>query len=613
MPKDYSIRFLIEDALAQAAVRRSVAGMEAIERAANRAAGAIQRAHGGGGGAGAGGAGGTGGGAAPSPQARAALDLDALQDRLVLKDYKRRVAYEKMKIEEAERLATASATRQGQMIRQSLAVAGTVGIAGLKVLIDGYEKIRNDAMEAADATLRLKKNLRVEGALKGDATPEQTLAAAITFRARTGLGEKEATEFTKQYMGTTPIAFEKGNITEEVAEDLKHAAGTRAARIGGEAGTHGELAGILGQFAPVTSARAGLSQLEAIRVGLVKGRGDDSPLTRQMLNVAGSLAGEGHAIPSLPELAALIGVTSLSGGPGQAADRANQLYRGLKIGLTKQTKVRGTDQAQGAYLKGLGVGEKDTLEQTLDKIVPDLQRAKDAGRDLDAYLASKNFRASDQRRAIIETFENYAPLKERMKEAREAGLDETLGAGEMEKNRQFIESTSGREAVKDALKDAAQITRGSRDEPYKIAYEAAEASAEIQRGDESQRMLALDVARGLPLDPFHPAVAGRRVRVESKMARDLRARATAAGVKEEEYSALDPTGIVGPSGPKAMEAFVNKVESLIVAKGGSMAIDIKPGIDEMNRTLKEISEQLGPKAKAPEALPVAPRGGNARP
>jgi hypothetical protein len=697
MAKDYRIRFSIDDTPAQAATKRSIAGIQAIEQAANKAAQAVQRAHAGGG------TGGGAGGAASSPQARAAVDLDAIQDRLILKDYnrrvqhevrkinvaeraasqaaaaealkssqleaiqdryikrdydrrgqfeqqkvnaqareasrleaiqdryiqkdyKQRVAFEKQKIADAEqaaekqeRIAAQSADRREQIFLRSAAVVIPIAMAGMQALNEGYAKIRENALAAAEATLTMEKNLRVEGALKGDTTPEKTLAESIQFRAATGLGTREATEFTKQYAGTLPIAFEKGNITPQVAEELRMAAGTRAARLGGEAGTHGELAGILGQFGKVGSREEGLSQLEAIRVGLVKGRGDDSPLSRQMLNVAGSLAGEGHAIPSLPEMAALIGVTSLSGGPRQAADRANQLYRGLKIGLTKQTKVRGTDQAQGAYLKGLNVGEKDTLEQTLDKIVPDLQRARESGRDLDAYLAGKNFRAGEERRAIIETFENYGPLKQRMQEAREAGLPDaerkTLGDKEIEKNKAYLEDTTGRTAVSDALADAAKVTLGAKNKRLLAVLKETESSPEFQAGDQSiYTALGGDTLRGLMTGNIRgPGEAGRGLRLEGTAIERLQKRATAAGVTPEEQRGAR-IGAYG-AGPENYTAeFVNQLEALITKHGGSNAINTAPQLDKMVEVLTQIRDQQGgPPGKTPEALPVAPRGGNARP
>jgi hypothetical protein len=551
---------------------------------------------------------------AVNSQARNAAQLDAIQDRYIKRDYDRRVTYEQRKIAEAEQLASQAAARQQQLVTQGITMLGGVAAVGLNVLIDGYEKIRTHAVEAAEATLKLRQTLAMEATLGGAGqTTEPAIQKAIGFRVRTGLGEKEATDFTRQYEGTTPIAFQKGNITQQVADELRVQAGIRTARQGGEAGTSAELAGILGQFGKVTSVKAGLSQLEAIRTALVEGRGDDPELNRQLLNVSGAMVKEGGVVPSLPEMAALIGVTSLSGGATQAGDRANQLYRGLRIGLTKHTRVKGSDQAQADYLESLGITAKDTLESTLDKLVPDLAKARESGQDLDLYLASKNFRASEQRRAIIETFENYAPLKERMARAREAGLNEQLGEDEIAKNQEFLASPQGRFAVSKALGAAATVTRGVKAERLRVLTEETEASPEIQEGDESQATLFTDFMRGFVVNPKAPAEAGRRIRVEAQMARNLRRRATRAGVPEEEYAAMDPTGIIGPSGPNAMRDFVNRVESLIAERGGESAVETLPVLQEMDKSLKEIVTLFGDRKKAPAPLPAAPRAGAVRP
>ena len=164
------------------------------------------------------------------------------------------------------------------------------------------------------------------------------------------------------------------------------AAATRAARLGGSAAVHGDLAGLLGQFTKYAPGKAGVTQglgdLEAIRLGLTAGRGDDSPLTAQLLKTAGSLAGDGLPVGDMKELAALIGVTSLSGGPLKAGTRAEQLVRGLRSGMNK---------AQGGYLKEIGItegmglvggtGEKAGM---MDLLSADLKKAEASGRPLEA-------------------------------------------------------------------------------------------------------------------------------------------------------------------------------------------------------------------------------------
>jgi hypothetical protein len=218
------------------------------------------------------------------------------------------------------------------MTKVGLVVGGVVAaFKGISIVSEHYHKIATDARAAAEATLDMRKALRVEGVLKGESTAtDKTLKESLGLRVKTGLGMMEASDLTRQFEGSLPIGLEKKNITRKVADELIEQVGVMQARQGGDAGTRGDLAGILGQFGKIGSAEEGLGQMEAIRQALTAGRGDDTPLTNQLLKVAGSIVREGGPVPSLPEMGAIIGVTSLSAGPEAAGTRAEQLYRGCE-------------------------------------------------------------------------------------------------------------------------------------------------------------------------------------------------------------------------------------------------------------------------------------------
>lgn len=385
-------------------------------------------------------------------------------------------------------------------------------------------------------------------------------------------------------------------------------AGIMAARQGGDAGTKGELAGILGQFGPVGSAQEGLNQLEAIRIALTEGRGDDTPLTQQLLKAAGSIVREGGVIKSLPEMAALVGVTSLAAGPEEAGTRAQQLVRGLRVGLTKQTTAEGTEVSQGDYLKSLGISEEDDLERTLALVVPDLQRAKDMGRDLDVYLAGKNFRSFEERRALIEVVENYGAFTKRMAASRAVGQ----GAGALEANQKFLRGREGQAALAKVGTAAAEVTLGAPNELALSALEMAAASPEMQEADKSIIGKGIDIAQGFLTGNFmNPMVAGRKIRIQEAAEADLERRAREAGVPEEDIRQARFDAFQEGGGQLDIGQFTNRMQGMIESRGGDAGVNLGPILQRMNGTLDRLDATLGAPPRAPAAL-GKPQGGPVR-
>jgi len=617
---------------------------------------------------------------------REAERIAAIEDRATLRDYNRRVALERRKEREAERATQAALNRkqreaaQLQRIEERFqrreyrnrvmqerrdelrqdamadqnrnSTAGYVGGATVVAIAAattalGYfneqiDRVREKALEGAASIDRMRQSLRPDAALKGEPQANnRILKENLALRMASGLNQQEASDFERQYEGSIPIGLEKFELTkgqegisEKVAGELKAAAALRARRVGGDAYTHGELAGLLGQFGPVKSAEQGLGQLEAIRIGLTKGRGDDTPLTRQLLKASGAMVREGGSVGTLPEMAALIGVTSLSAGPEEAGTRAEQLNRAFRSGLTRHTKGRGIKVPQAEYLKKQGIGEKDTLETMLDKVVPDLKKAEDKGRDLDVYLGERGFRSFEERRAIIETYRNYDAFKLRMREMREAqGIPtkediaagarpggKPLGAKEMAANEAFKGSTEGRRAIAEAVGDTNQVRQDLKGERWAALLKEAEASAAFQKEERDPSQGTYDIGEGIKNGHITDAKSeGRRLRIKGHAYRILAQRAKKAGITraEEDKVFSEAMGDGNRSALDVDQDFANKIEAMIQAKTGNAgnAIDTRPALEkltaEMERLRKQFEKMGG--GNVPPALPPAPKGGAVRP
>jgi hypothetical protein len=242
------------------------------------------------------------------------------------------------------------------------------------------------------------------------------------------------------------------------------------ARLGGDQGTRGELLGLLGQFGKVGSATEGLAQAEAIRQALTAGRGDDTPLTRSLLNVAGSLAREGGMVGSLAENAALIGTTSLSGGPMMADTRALQVSRAVR-----GTSAKEMERIEAEF--GIKVGSKEGLEARLAKIVPKLRQIGKT-EDVSSWLTRNIGTSQENAQALIEIMENYEVFTERAKLARETAT--AGGAKVMAENEAWRKTPMGRRMLAEAEGEAAKHVQGERVEGYQAMVAAAQAGIEAR-------------------------------------------------------------------------------------------------------------------------------------
>lgn len=547
-------------------------------------------------------------------------ELASLEDKWLRREQRERTASQRRKAEQAtsaeESRVGSNQALMGHWATAAAAIGASIGHAVGATLKD----LVHQRKEAATATTDMQKNLRVEAALMGRKNDATFLQQSLEFRARTGLDEAGASNFVRQFEGSLPVGIEKGNITRGVADELKLAAAQRARRLGGDEATHGDLAGILGQFTKINSAQEGLGKLEAIRYGLTKGRGDDTPLTQQFLKAGGTLIKEGGAVGSPEELAALIGVTSLKN-PEEAATLAVQLNRAVRVGVHRQRKVKGAKDTQGNYLKKHGVTEKDSIESALDKVVPDLKKAEQQGRDLQGYLYEQGFGNEEERVALVNAYENYQPLKIRMAEMRAMGAK--AGPEQMKANREDMESPEARIAVAKQLDAAATVTKGLPNQRWEAELAAARTSPEFKKEESSVLGKATDWLAGTYKGaiPGWDSVTerGSEYRASYHAMMNLRKKAKAAGVSDEDLTtAYQESQKAGWTDYSKFSDFANRIEGKInEMQGGSTAADIKPVLEELSSAIKEFNanerKKQPPARQAPAPLPGPPRGAPVRP
>lgn len=500
------------------------------------------------------------------------------------------------------------ATSLRSMVASYIGLQGAIGLA--TGLAQALEAVRDRQMEAAKAASDYEKSLGEIAALQGKEQAREAVPSQLKFQMETRLPAEKAAEFVKQFYGAVPAAIEKGNIDEATAAQLATAAGQMTARQQAAPGPRAELAGLLGMFGKIAPGQAGvrqgLGQLEAIRLGLTAGRGEDEPLTRELLGVAGSMVRAGGPLPSLPELSALVGVTSLAGGPGRAGERVEQLVRGLM----------GTTPKQMKFLQGLGIEEHMNLEERLDVLVPQLREVGKT-RDIRTYLTQAGMNA-EQVRAIEETLPNYEILKGRFDLARGGAA----GGGEAVEraNQEFMRSRLGREMQVANQQQAAQVLTGEQFRDIRTIFGAEEAEWVANKMDVRRDVGAGTFLEGLIQTPLSvltgqgfaggPAALGRRTRIEEAAMSQLIGQAAEMGIDTVKVGAE-----AGGSFIEQGQAFIEAIKE----KGGDPFAGYDKGtiarlIERQNELLEEQNAIMKQDQKPRDpALPGKPQPIPSRP
>lgn len=482
-----------------------------------------------------------------------AYERDAARERETIRqewaDFERRLDKE-----QAQRVQE-SARMEALTLRATAAAIYTLG--------DAWKQVEERTIAAAKAAIDYEKQSRQVAALMGMA-PEKATPELARFVSQTGMTAAEADQFIQQFIGTQEAGLEKKNITEAVNKELMLKAGQMGARLGGDQGTRGELAGILSQFGPIRTAREGLAQMEAIRQALTAGRGEDTPLTRELLATAGAMVREGGGgIRSVVEQAALIGVTSLAGGQGRAGERAEQLAR----------FARGTTAQQIKKLRErFGVTEQMNLEERLNVIMPQLQ-AISQFRDVQTFLTEEGLANEETGRAAVELMGNFGVFQERMEKARRAMM---AGGGAVEaENLAAQQRPLGVTQLGESREFAVQALRGRAERAALGLVQRARNEQLARKEDLNIWTQVGDKFRGVLSGAFFtPGETGARVRAETEAMEGLRRQALAVGVPPESvYRLVGPLGPLGPGtgGGVDQRPTISRMADLmelIRAKGG---------------------------------------------
>jgi hypothetical protein len=332
-----------------------------------------------------------------------------------------------------------------------------------------------------------------------------------------------------------------------------------------------------------------MGEMEAVRVGLTEGRGEDAALTKSLLHVLGSLSGPGKAMPRAGMAASVLGVSSLSVGAQMADTRTEQLMRALRGDTPQQVK----------FLKEFaGITEGQEFEERFDRMVMALRQKKAEGRDIATFLTESGM-GYELSRATVEHEPLYEVIKQRIAKSKKAGAASGFAL----------------------MKESEQQAKFDVSQRMRIA-QAGLVQAELERGKEREAIMP-DIVRGreiltqagvdTTLNPMaramlfmRSAATGFQVSGEELVAREAAAAElrmkTGAGAPTE--AIMTPGDIIGNAIKSGMASLIGAQHDDLKYLRGIYEIQLKTkdAIEEQNR----INQQRNLGAGRMGGAPVGP-------
>ena len=399
-------------------------------------------------------------------------------------------------------------------------MAAMMAISAADVVVrsigDSIREAREDTEGWAEDALKLRDELRELANLQGKpGADNEVVAKHLGLRIEAGMDSKEARQFDEQFRGSLPLAKDAGGINDQVADKLAVQVARLAVRTGLEGKTAGDLAGSLGMFGKIPDAEVGLGRSQQIVDLLNDGRGNLTPLVKELMKDAAATVGPGGMFKSLQERAAAVSVSTGMGAIGRSSTRINQAIAGLS----------GFAKSQGDQLSLHGIKDTDDFQTRIRKIAPLVRFAQQNGIDPLGHLQDMGFRNQVEAKAIVGFVNNQDALDRKMAQVKEAKGDPNFSkAREAARrsdrlNSQFLETDkAARNRVADARLDAAKIQRGVPTENLMVERKEAEMRLQLRKEiDTPETNFEDSLIGGFGLREKLGGTSGRQARIDNEV------------------------------------------------------------------------------------------------
>lgn len=266
------------------------------------------------------------------------------------------------------------------------AAFGINGIASvISAIADSFERARSQAEEAGKMASEYRDALKEIAALKGQNAPDAgTIKGQLEFRTKTLQSAQDARAVQEAFLNvsgvSTDTADTKRRMTKETAEKAMVFAGQMHARLGGDAGAFGALAGMIPTMegGRVEASDIARRMVQMQQIG-EKGAASPADFAKAMGESSGLVTtgafqtrGNQSAAARMAALGSAISITT----PKEITTGLQQIHKITGSALFDTTPGPGAEMSPSDYLTSLGVtNQMDDLE-ILQKMFRDVERAE---------------------------------------------------------------------------------------------------------------------------------------------------------------------------------------------------------------------------------------------
>jgi hypothetical protein len=295
---------------------------------------------------------------------------------------------------------------------------GLAGVAaaseGLKILVDQWNAIRRDSLEAAINVSGYRDRLKELAALKeGTGRTQGTLMEQAQFRAATLMSGPDAARLSQEAFAAAELTVDdprkgiKGTMTREDFQKITETAGKMQTLFGGDPAAYGKLAGTI----PLTTggkrigAEEGQVRMEKLFELQKLGGFKDVTQALNQFQKASSLSQAGVYTPE--EQMMLQSVLSVAGGE-DAATKLDQLTRLTSASLMRARGMKVDESVEfetsNKFFKDIGISQKDSAFERMKKLGAHLsgKMKNEPGLNIQDYLLQHGLTNQKERDAAVQ-------------------------------------------------------------------------------------------------------------------------------------------------------------------------------------------------------------------
>lgn len=492
-------------------------------------------------------------------------------------------------------------------------VSAAAGLAMARQMIGGIAEACQEAYQfaskSAEEIIKIRDSVRELRGLGGDdKTSDDVIMDLMELRAKTGLKQTEAREFSEQFDSGIPTARDKGFLgpagpaRDALEEGIKEETALYAQRMGIGLKDAGVFASAILTAGPVKTREEFATKLARATQGAIDGQGNLTPFAKAGARAIAELGSEDGKVGNPEDVMALLGVTSVATGnsPLKAATFLSQAVAGLT----------GFNKTQGGFLKDQArILPTDDVMTMLGKMEPILKGADESGEGAEYFLQQHGFGERREVAAIAFLARNLDVARARVKRNHEGNF----AADASEQNQGFLRTKEGQNRLAEVRADLGKQAVGLGKEAYTSAFKAAEGElwneGELDTAETNANDFIWDTITW-PLRKAGSGVDHRQMRVRQRMMADLADRGEAVGMDMGRYRRMG-FGEISDMGEEQMAALFAKVTAEIQARQGNAIVDPQKMITVLEQIRDKMDGAPGrppvPAARGPRpALPARP-------